>query len=146
MFILPCVFFTFNWFDIDLWNAFCDVSSCLLSRGKRKYATLETRLWWKKYLLVYHWTSHFLSYLQNYKQFADKISDLQSEKCRFSFETKIYSTFSWNPGDDNVISIRASKYWYHTMDLSFPFHSCTFDDIMMMSSGFKGNPVFCCCW
>ena len=28
------------------------------------------------------------------------------------------------------------------MDLGLPFHSCTFDDIMMTSSGFRGNPIF----
>ena len=29
-----------------------------------------------------------------------------------------------------------------TMDLGLPFHSCTFDDIMMTSSSFRGNPIF----
>ena len=28
------------------------------------------------------------------------------------------------------------------MDLGLPFNSSTFDDIMMTSSGFRGNPIF----
>ena len=32
------------------------------------------------------------------------------------------------------------KHWYQTMDLGLPFHLWTFDDIMMASSGFRGNP------
>ena len=28
------------------------------------------------------------------------------------------------------------------MDFGLPFHSCTFDDIMMVSSGVRGNPIF----
>ena len=28
------------------------------------------------------------------------------------------------------------------MDLVLPFHSCTFDDITMTSSGYRGNPIF----
>ena len=27
------------------------------------------------------------------------------------------------------------------MDLDLPVHSCTFDDITMTSSGFRGNPI-----
>ena len=34
------------------------------------------------------------------------------------------------------------KHWYHTMDHGLPFYSCTFDDITMTSSGFRGNPIF----
>ena len=34
------------------------------------------------------------------------------------------------------------KHWYHTMDLGLPFHSCTFDDITITSSSFRGNPIF----
>ena len=39
-----------------------EVASCLLSRGKRKYAPLGMRLLWKyirNYFLVYQWPSHF---------------------------------------------------------------------------------------
>ena len=34
------------------------------------------------------------------------------------------------------------KHWYQIMDLGLPFHSRTFDDIMMTSSGFRENPIF----
>ena len=60
-----------------------EVASCLLSRGKRKYAPLGMRLIWKyirNYFLVYQLLSQFLSYLQNYKEFKAKILDLQPKK------------------------------------------------------------------
>ena len=104
----------FQLIDLDLWNVFCEVSpeviSCLLSRGKTKYATLEMRLWCKyirNYLLVYQLISHFLSYLRNYKEFEGEILDLQLEKYGLSFETKKYTTSGWARGDENVIGIRA---------------------------------------
>ena len=92
-----------------------EVTSCLLSRGKTKYATLGMRLWCKyirNYLLVYQLTSHFLQYLQNYKEFEGNISDLQLEKYELSFETKKYTTSIWARGDENVIGIRAFKVMY----------------------------------
>ena len=112
--ILPCVFYTFNWLTLTSEMYFVrfhpEVTSCLLSRGKTKYATLGMRLWWKyirNYLLVYQLTSHFLPYLQNYKEFEGEISDLQLEKYGLSFETKKYTTSGWARGDENVIGIRA---------------------------------------
>ena len=71
------------------------------------------RLWCKyirNYLLVYQLTSHFLPYLQNYKEFEGEILDLQLEKYRLSFETKKYTTSGWARGDENVIGIRAFKF------------------------------------
>ena len=68
-----------------------EVASCLLSRGKRKYAPLGMRLIWKyirNYFLVYQLISHFLSYLQNYKEFKAKILDLPPEKYGLSFDIK----------------------------------------------------------
>ena len=56
------------------------VVSCLLSKGKRKYAPLGMRLLWKyirNYFLVYQLISHFLLYLQNYIEFEAEILDLQ---------------------------------------------------------------------
>ena len=87
-----------------------EVSSCLLSRGKRKYAPLGMRLLWKyirNYFLVYQLISHFLLYLQNYKEFEAEILDLQSEKYGLSFGIKNYTTSGWALGDENVIGIRA---------------------------------------
>ena len=85
--ILTCIFVTFNWLTMTSEMQFVkfhpQVASCLLSRGKRKYAPLGMRLWWKyirNYFLVYQLTSHFLSYLQNYKEFEAEILDLQLEK------------------------------------------------------------------
>ena len=66
-----------------------EVASCLLSRGKRKYAPLGMRLSWKyirNYFLVYHLSSHFLFYLQNYKEFEAEILDLPLEKYELSFD------------------------------------------------------------
>ena len=68
--------FTFNWLTVTSEMHFVkfhpEVASCLLSRGKRKYAPLGMRLLWKyirNYFLVYQLISHFLLYLQNYKEF-----------------------------------------------------------------------------
>ena len=112
--ILPCVFYTFNWLTLTSEMYFVrfhpEVTSCLLSRGKTKYATLGMRLWCKyirNYLLVYQLISHFLPYLRNYKEFEGEISDLQLEKYGLSFETKKYTTSGWARGDENVIGIRA---------------------------------------
>ena len=40
------------------------------------------------YFLVYQLLSHFLSYLQNYKEFKAKILDLQPEKYGLSLDIK----------------------------------------------------------
>ena len=87
-----------------------EVASCLLSRGKRKYAPLGMRLLWKyikNYFLVYQLISRFLLYLQNYKEFEAEILDLQSEKYGLSFDIKKYTTSGWALGDENMIGIRA---------------------------------------
>ena len=89
-----------------------EVASCLLSRGKRKYVPLGMRLLWKyirNYFLVYQLISHFLLYLQNYKEFEAEILDLQSEKYGLSFGIKKYTTSGWALGDENVKGIRAFK-------------------------------------
>ena len=57
-----------------------EVAYYLLSRGKRKYVPLGMRLLWKyitNYFRVYQLTSHFLLYLQNYKEFEAEILDLK---------------------------------------------------------------------
>ena len=114
--ILTCIFFTFNWLtltsEMHLVKLHPEVASCLLSRGKRKYAPLGMRLSWKyirNYFLVYHLISHFLLYLQNYKKFEAEILDLQTEKYGLSFDIKKYTTSGWTLGDENVIGIRAFK-------------------------------------
>ena len=81
-----------------------EVAFCLLSRGKRKYASLGMRLLWKyirNYFLVYQLTSHFLSYLQNYKEFEAEILDLKLEKYGLLFDIKKCNTSSWALGDEN---------------------------------------------
>ena len=77
--ILTCIFFTFNWFTLTSEMHFVkfhpEVASCLLSRGKRKYAPLGMRLIWKyirNYFLEYQLISHFLSYLQTTKNLKQK--------------------------------------------------------------------------
>ena len=93
--ILTCIFFTFNWLTLTSEMHFVKfhpvVASCLLSRGKRKYAPLGMRLIWKyirNYFLVYQLISPFLVYLQNYNEFEAEILDLQSEKYGLSFDIK----------------------------------------------------------
>ena len=74
------------------------------------------RLLWKyirNYFLVYHLISHFLLYLQNYKEFEAEILDLQSEKYGLSFDIKKYTTSGWALGDEIVIGIRAFKFAVH---------------------------------
>ena len=46
----------------------------------------------RNYFLVYHLTSHFLLYLQNYIEFEAEILDLQLEKYGLSFDIKKYTT------------------------------------------------------
>ena len=119
MLILTCIFFTFNWLTLTSEMHFVkfhhEVASCLLSRGKRKYAPLGMRLLWKyirNFFLVYHLTSHFLLYLQNYKEFEAEILDLQLEKYGLSFDIKKYTSSGWALGDENVISIRSFKLFW----------------------------------
>ena len=98
--ILTCIFCTFNWLTLTSEMHFVKfhpvVASCLLSRGKRKYAPLEMRLLWKyirNYFLVYQLISPFLVYLQNYKDFEAEILDLQSEKYGLSAAFEIRHFF-----------------------------------------------------
>ena len=114
--ILSCIFFTLNWLTLTSEMHFVKfhpkVASCLLSRGKRKYAPLGMRLLWKyirNYFLVYQLISHFVSYLQNYKEFEAEILDLQLEKYGLSFDIKKCTTSGWTLGDENVIGIRSFK-------------------------------------
>ena len=120
--ILTCIFFTLNWLTLTSEMHFVKfhpvVASCLLSRGKRKYAPLGMRLLWKyirNYFLVYQLISPFLVYLQNYKEFEAEISDLQSEKYGLSFDDiKKYTTSGWALGDE-VIGIRAFNQLHRTL-------------------------------
>ena len=130
--ILTCIYFTLNWLTLTSEMHFVkfhpEVASCLLSRGKRKYAPLGMRLLWKyirNYFLVYQLISHFLLYLQNYKEFQAEILDLQSEKYGLSFDIKKYTTSGWALGDENVIGIRAFKGLFMlALLLLFFFKSC----------------------
>ena len=68
------------------------------------------RLLWKyirNYFLVYHLISHFLLYLQNYKEVEAEILDLQIAKIwAFIWYQKMYY-FRLSLGDENVIGIKA---------------------------------------
>ena len=110
--ILTCIFFTFNWLTLTSEMHFVKFHPVVASWGKRKYAPLGMKLLWKykkNYFLVYHLTSHFLLYLQNYKEFEAEILDLQLEKYGLSFDIKKYATSGWALGDENVIGIRSFK-------------------------------------
>ena len=56
------------------------------------------------------------------------------------------NTSGWAPGNENVISIRAFNDLLHQTLISnngpLSFHSCTFYDNTMKSSGFRENPIF----
>ena len=116
-----CAHFTFNWLTLTSEMHFVkfhpEVASCLLSRGKRKYAPLGMRLLWKymrNYFLVYHLTPHFLLYLQNYN-----VQRIWSWNFRFAnrkiwtfiwYQKNVGPTSSgWALGDETVIGIRAFK-------------------------------------
>ena len=123
--ILTCIFYTFDWLTLTSEMHFVkfhpEVASCLLSRGKRKYAPLGMRLLWKyirNYFLVYQLISCFLLYLQNYKEFEAEILGLQSEKYGLSFDIKKYTTSGWALGDENVIGIRAFNLFTLTVVMS----------------------------
>ena len=136
---LTCIFYTFNWLTLTSEMHFVkfhpEVASCLLSRGKRKYAPLGMRLLWKyirNYFLVYQLISHFLLYLQNYKEFEAEILDLESEKYGLSFGIKKYTTSGWALGDENVIGkgpLNSRDGWNiftQPIRCIVPFHSPTF--------------------
>ena len=113
-----------------------EVASCLLSRGKWKDASLGMRLLWKYIrndFLVYHLISHFLLYLQNYKEFEAESLDLQSEKYRLSFDIKKYATSGWALEVENVIGIRAFN--SHSL-LAYYLHNTKFHMLF----------VVCCCF
>ena len=100
--ILTCIFFTFNWLtltsEMQVVKFHPGVASCLLSRGKRKYGNEAIMKIYRNYFLVYQSTSHFLSYLQNYKEFTAEILDLQLEKYGLSFDIKKMYYFRLSPG------------------------------------------------
>ena len=63
-----------------------EVASSLLSRSKRNYAPLGMRLFMKIHKKIFFGipiNSHFLSYLQNYKEFEAEILDLLLENMGF---------------------------------------------------------------
>ena len=115
--ILTCIFFTFNWltltsemhFVVSPWGSFL-----FTLQRQRKYAPLGMRLFWKyirSYFLVYHLTSHFLLYFQNYKEFEAESLDLQIEKYGLSFDIKTWTTSGWVLGDENAIGIRSFNFY-----------------------------------
>ena len=79
-----------------------EVASCLLSRDKKKVCTPWDEANMKilrKHFLVYQVISHFLSYLQNYKEFKATMFDLQSEKYGLLFDKKKMYYFRLSPGE-----------------------------------------------
>ena len=89
-----------------------EVTSCLLSRGKTKYATLGMRLWCKyirNYLLVYQLDFTFSA-------ISPKLQGVWRWNFRFAVRkiwafiwNQKYTTSVWARGDENVIGIRAFK-------------------------------------
>ena len=93
--------------DLDLWNAFCEVSPrgsflFTLQRQKKVCTPGDEAIMkiHKNYFLVYQLTSHFLSYLQNFKEFEAEILDLQLEKYGLPFDIKKCTTSGWALGDE----------------------------------------------
>ena len=110
--------FTFNWLTLTS-DAFCQVSpwgsflftlqrqNKVCTPGDEAIMKIHKKI--RNYFLVYHLTSHFLLYLQNYKEFEVEILDLQLEKYGLSLDIKKYTTPGWALGDENVIGIRSFK-------------------------------------
>ena len=104
--------FLFQLIDLDLWNTFCEVSpwgSLLFTLQRQKKVCTPgdeaiIKIHKKLFSGIYHLTSHFLLYLQNFKEFEAKILDLQLEKYGLSFDIKKYTTSGWALGDENVIT------------------------------------------
>ena len=112
--ILTCIFYTFNWLTLTSkmhFVKFHPEELLFTFQRQKKYAPLGMRLLWKyiNYFLVYHLISHFLLYLQNYKEFEAEILDLQLEKYGLSFNIKKNTTSGWALVDENVISLRSFK-------------------------------------
>ena len=111
---LTCIFFTFYWLTLTSEMHFVkfhpEGSFLFTLQRQKKVCTPGDEVIMKKYMrnyfLVYHLISHFLLYLQNYKEFEAEILDLQSENYGFSFDIKKYTTSGWTLGDENVIGIR----------------------------------------
>ena len=100
--ILTCIFFTFNWLTLTSEMHFVKfhpvVASCLLSRGKRKYAPLGMWKYIRNYFLVYQLISPVLVYLQNYKELEAEIFGFAIRKIwAFIWYQKIYY-FRLSPG------------------------------------------------
>ena len=108
--------FQFYLIDLDLWNAFYEVSpwgSFLFTLHRQKKvctpgdeAVMKIH---KKLFSGIPINFTFLSYLQNYKEFEAKILNLQLEKYGLLFDIKKCTTSGWARGDENVIGIRAFK-------------------------------------
>ena len=86
-----------------------EVASCLLSRGKRKYATLGMRLIWKyirNYFLVNQSISHFCHISRTTKNLKLKFWICNQKNMRFHLISKnvLLPVEPW--GDENVIGIR----------------------------------------
>ena len=91
-----------------------------VTTGSKLTCDHDLRKYKRNYFLVYQLISHFLSYLQNYKEFEAEILDLQLEKYGLSFDIKKYTTSGWAWGDENVIGIRSFKLlWIQTHGLDF---------------------------
>ena len=114
-----CAYFTmcifhFPLIDLDLWNAFCEVSP----RGSFfKYspkANESMQLWgWgydeKKHKKLFigiplNFTFSII-YLWNYKKFEGKISDCNKKNWEFHLKAKNFTVSGWTMRDENVISI-----------------------------------------
>ena len=72
---------------------------------------------------------------------TSKKSKIHNLSCQFSMNLRCLYCLTII-GCNFVLMICCIKLWYHTMDLGLPFHSCTFDDITMTSSSFRGNHIF----
>ena len=123
--ILTCTFFTFNWLtmtsEMRIVKFHPEVASCLLSRGKRKYAPLGMEY----YIMKVH-KKLFSCTPFNFTLFviSPKLQRIWSWNFGFAIRNtwafigyqikKIYS-FRLSPGDENVIGIRAFNFYTDTL-------------------------------
>ena len=141
--ILIFIFATFNWLTLTSELHFVkfhpEVASCLLSRGKWKYAPLGMRLLWK------YIRNYFLVYQLNFTLFVISPKLQRIWSWNFGFAIRKIWAFIWywkihyfrlSPGDENVIDIRSfnlfSQQQQQTTDNSRQWQTTTVDKVILM--------------
>ena len=110
--------FHFKLIDLDLWNAFCEVSSwgsfLFTLQRQKKVCTLGDEAVMKihkKLFLLYHLIHTFCYISRTTKNLTEaEILDFAIRKIWAFIWYQKYTTSGWTLGDENVICIRAFKF------------------------------------